>query len=192
MILILTRHGETVDNRNGILSGHQDGELTALGVEQSRQLAGRLKKEKIDCIYCSDLHRARQTAQEIVRYHPHVPLYFDQRLRETDYRELTGKHKLLFDFRDWSPRVESREDLQERVRSLLHEVYENHELETVLFVGHAGSSRALLTVLEKKPARAMQDIRGLTNTAIFMYEVNGTEYRKLVFNNIDHLSQARK
>ncbi len=190
MILIVTRHGETIENHQGILSGHLDGKLSELGIEQSRQLAERLKTKQIDYIYCSDLLRARETAEEIARFHPDAPLYFDTRLRETDYRGLTGKPRSAFDFINWSPEVESREEMQTRVKDLLDQVYAEHPEGTVLFVGHAGSIRALLTVLDNKPADAMKDIRGLINTAIFMYKVEGSHYTKVLYNSIEHLSST--
>jgi len=190
MNLILTRHGETIENQDGLLSGHLDGTLSESGIEQSLQLAERLRIEKIHSIYCSDLKRSRETAEVIARLHPDVSLYLDERLRETDYRGLTGKPKRYFNFRNWSPEVESREDMQARVKDLLVEVYKKHPSDTILFVGHAGSIRALLTVLDKKPAHAMEEIRGLTNTAIFMYKVEGNSYTKVLYNSIEHLSST--
>lgn len=44
--LILTRHGETLENRQGIMQGHMPGTLSPLGIQQARDLADRLKEEK--------------------------------------------------------------------------------------------------------------------------------------------------
>ena len=68
MRLILTRHGETEDNVKEILQGQAGGKLTAKGIEQAKKLALRLKKEKIDKIYVSDLKRAVDTAKELHAY----------------------------------------------------------------------------------------------------------------------------
>ena len=67
MKLIIARHGETEENKKGILQGHLPGKLTELGIEQSKKLALRLKNEKIDAIYSSDLARASNTAKEIIK-----------------------------------------------------------------------------------------------------------------------------
>ena len=48
MRLIVTRHGETVDNINGIIQGHTQGKLTENGKEQAKKLGERLKNEKIE------------------------------------------------------------------------------------------------------------------------------------------------
>ena len=39
MRLIITRHGKTVENENGIIQGHMPGILSKLGIEQAKKLA---------------------------------------------------------------------------------------------------------------------------------------------------------
>src|SRR3989344_5231524 len=82
MRLILTRHGETIENKMGIIQGHLPGKLSKLGKEQAKKLAKRLKNEKIDFIYSSDLARAADTAKEIAKFHPIIPVEFVEDLRE--------------------------------------------------------------------------------------------------------------
>ena len=55
--LLLTRHGETVDNANKIMQGQTQGELNATGVAEAEQLAQKMKDEKIDAFVSSDLKR---------------------------------------------------------------------------------------------------------------------------------------
>ncbi len=83
MKLILTRHGETIENKEGSLQGHLPGRLSETGKEQARKLALRLKDEKIDAIYSSDLVRTVDTAREIAKHHNSIPLHFVPKLRET-------------------------------------------------------------------------------------------------------------
>ena len=45
MKIYLVRHGQNVDNKNGILNGHRDLPLTDLGYEQALNLARHLKSE---------------------------------------------------------------------------------------------------------------------------------------------------
>ena len=82
MKLILTRHGETVENIDGIIQGHLPGKLSEKGIDQAEQLARRLKSEKLDFIYSSDLERAAATARAIVRFHPDIQIEFVEDLRE--------------------------------------------------------------------------------------------------------------
>lgn len=65
--IYLARHGQDLDNANGILNGRRDQPLTAIGFDQARQLAEKIKAAglQFDKIYCSPLRRAFQTAQVI-------------------------------------------------------------------------------------------------------------------------------
>ena len=91
MILIITRHGETIENKQGIMQGHLPGTLSEHGIEQAKKLAERLKEEKIDFIYSSDLARAADTAKEIAKFHPNISINFTKELRERNLGELQGR-----------------------------------------------------------------------------------------------------
>ena len=63
MRLILIRHGQTTSNIGRHLdTGVPGAPLTELGYEQARSLPTRLKREKIDVLYSSNLLRTQQTA----------------------------------------------------------------------------------------------------------------------------------
>lgn len=65
MPIYLARHGQDEDNAAGILNGHRDTPLTALGREQAADLARTIIEHKIvlEKIYSSPLQRAFATAQ---------------------------------------------------------------------------------------------------------------------------------
>ena len=71
----VARHGQNVDNENGILNGHRDLPLTALGEEQARILGNFLKDADIafDRIYSSPLERAKRTADIAASCLPAAP-----------------------------------------------------------------------------------------------------------------------
>ncbi len=85
MKLTIVRHGESIANSKGISQGNQDEwmdtPLTEKGKEQARAVAERLKNEDVDIIISSDLKRAKQTAEEINKFH-NVEIKFDSRLRD--------------------------------------------------------------------------------------------------------------
>jgi broad specificity phosphatase PhoE len=66
--LFIARHGQNVDNANGILNGHRDLPLTDLGRQQARMLGRGIQDAGLNfsVIYSSPLSRALETA-EIVR-----------------------------------------------------------------------------------------------------------------------------
>ena len=55
--LYLVRHGQTVDNVNQIMQGQTQGELTAEGVEQARQLRDQLCGKRFDAFVSSPADR---------------------------------------------------------------------------------------------------------------------------------------
>lgn len=87
--LFLARHGQTDWNVEGRYQGHADVPLNALGLQQAHLLAQKLDGERFDAIFCSDLQRARVTA-EVVARHLGLPLRVDARLREIDQGDWEG------------------------------------------------------------------------------------------------------
>jgi len=67
--------------------------LPLRGIAQSREIAGQLKREKIDYAFTSHLKRARQTLDIVLEFHPNVPVFVDDRLIERCYGLLQGKSK---------------------------------------------------------------------------------------------------
>jgi len=65
--IYLIRHGQDIDNSEGILNGHRDTPLTDLGISQAESLAKYLVEQKMVFakIFASPLKRARKTAEII-------------------------------------------------------------------------------------------------------------------------------
>lgn len=55
-------HSTTTDSEAGIATGWNPGVLSALGLEQARQLGERYADTRFDAIYVSDLARAVNSA----------------------------------------------------------------------------------------------------------------------------------
>ncbi len=90
--LYIARHGQNVDNANGILNGHRDEPLTQKGIEQAEEVAEQIKKARLsfDWVYTSPLSRAKQTADIIAhRIHGPKPL-IEPLLIERDFGVMTG------------------------------------------------------------------------------------------------------
>ncbi|MBU0979951.1 MAG: histidine phosphatase family protein [Nanoarchaeota archaeon] len=186
MKLILTRHGETEDNVRGILQGQLPGKLTKLGIEQGRKVAQRLKHEKIDVIYSSDLARAADTARLIAEFHPDAPFHLVKELRERDKGRFTGKHRDEVDLS--SAEIESLTVLQNRTKSFLDKVYDSHPEETVLFVAHNGISKALVSVIIGERKEYVDDTEDHKHTAVSIFELKEDKKHKVhLLNCVRHL-----
>ncbi|HWH04956.1 MAG TPA: histidine phosphatase family protein, partial [Gaiellaceae bacterium] len=87
--IVLARHGETDWNREQRFQGHADRPLNELGREQARELAERLRNDRIDAVYSSPLVRALETA-ETVAAALGLPVETREALREVDVGSWEG------------------------------------------------------------------------------------------------------
>ncbi len=196
MRLIIVRHGQTKWNVDKIMQGQQNNPLDGTGIKQAKKVAERLKGEKIDVIYCSDLKRARMTADEIIRFHPDVPIHCVPELRERGFGEYEGKTVAFvhqkqdesgLDRNEYrTPGGESFRDVSERANAFLDKVRKKHLGQTVLFVTHGGVKRVImgrLMGLDIKKTRKLNII----NTSISIVNFNEKSHKIMVFNCAKHL-----
>ncbi|KAI9065381.1 phosphoglycerate mutase-like protein [Trametes sanguinea] len=78
----IVRHGETEENRRGVMQGQLDTPLNAAGVRQAALAADALADVPFGAAYSSDLQRASKTAEIILERHPGVQLQTTEALRE--------------------------------------------------------------------------------------------------------------
>ena len=89
-LILAMRHGETAWNVEGRIQGHLDVPLNELGQWQAERLAQALRQESLDVVYASDLRRAMQTAEAVVKLGGQ-PLLTDIGLRERDFGVFQGQ-----------------------------------------------------------------------------------------------------
>ena len=198
MKLILVRHGQTIENRDDIVQGQIPGRLTELGIEQAKKLALRLKNEKIDAIYSSDLARAADTAREIAKYHAYVPLEFVSDLRERDLGIFEEKPRAFLIEKTGATKTrdlpdieggESLDKLMERASNFLDKVLHKHSNDTVLFVAHSTLNMALFCVITNAASLEIPILKRIPNTAVSIFEINEDKSHKvLLLNSAEHLT----
>ncbi len=91
--LYLVRHGQSDGNAEGRFGGHGPTPLSDLGRKQAEATAKLLKKEGVNAIYSSDLHRALQTAEPLSQL-TGIPVVQTSAFRERNVGVLEG---LTFD-----------------------------------------------------------------------------------------------
>ncbi|MEO0151214.1 MAG: histidine phosphatase family protein [candidate division WOR-3 bacterium] len=164
MKIYLVRHGQTDYNVNDLLQGWTDNELNENGINQAFELSQKLKNEKFDIIFSSDLKRAIQTAQIINENNKFkTNLISDKRLREQYMGDWEGKKysMLVQEYKEFfikvkenpfyfnPPNGEKFEDVVNRVKSFLNEL-EKQNYEKILIVGHQIVNAIIFTILENK------------------------------------------
>lgn len=157
MRLLLIRHGSTLDNEQGRLTGQADVPLSPLGERQVALLGERLANETLDIIVTSDLQRARATGAAIAHYHQ-IPVYEDAAVREISLGEWEGvtlSELMELDaeaITRWQneplnvkpPGGETITQLHDRVVPALEFWYANYPDSMVVWVTHGGVIRVLL------------------------------------------------
>jgi len=199
MRLIIVRHGETVENVTGISQGHAHGTLSEKGIEQARKVAQRLKDEKIDQVYSSDLGRARQTTEEILKYHKGIPVEYTAQLRELGKGKLDGKPRELREelveksgipFYEYKfEGGESLIEVRERMVDFFEKLKKKHHNQTVLVVGHGGSLSCLFLHLENKGLEHRKEYY-TKNTSVTEIEVTEKGHEIRLFDCTAHLNEA--
>ncbi|MDP2967172.1 MAG: histidine phosphatase family protein [bacterium] len=146
----ILRHGETIhqQEKKDIIYPFPEKEpigLTEKGKKQIKKAASRLKKEKIDIIFSSDITRCRQSAEIVSQELGGIKIVFDKRLREINLGVYHGRKKEEFyiDFpRDKKrfykvpKRGESWNEVKKRMLSFIKEIDKRHKNKNILIVSH--------------------------------------------------------
>lgn len=154
----LIRHGETDWNKRNKIQGHTDIPLNDSGLLQAQRVAKRLSSYSLHHIFSSDLLRAKQTAEEIAKYHPNGSIAHFHEFRERNFGQWEGhnmeKIKSLHPGEDVQSLIEKYgierlEDMQERALKKLTELAGFHPEKQMAIISHGGLINALLLKISK-------------------------------------------
>ena len=161
-LLLLARHGETVDNAAQIMQGQTQGRLSERGLQQAAELAAKLATCRIDAVVSSDLYRSVQTARIVSEPHG-LPVQQTPLLRERDWGSFTGRY--IPDLKDepWPQDIESLDSLLERAQRFLQYIMTNYEGQTVLAVGHGIINKAIQAAFFRRP---MNQVERMSNCEV--------------------------
>lgn len=200
MKLILLRHGETEANRKEVIGGQTDDPLTERGIKQAKKAALRLKEEKLDRIYVSDLRRAIDTAREVIAYHPDVEVIYEPLLRETHGGEFEGMpygsiaraaEKAGVPRDDFKPNGgESLKEFRARSEKFMEMIAKKERGKTILVVTHGGTIANIIIQLFGAHDENFKNFLP-HNTAITIIELDFTseqnKHNVLTLNCVKHL-----
>jgi broad specificity phosphatase PhoE len=151
--IITIQHTQSMHHTNGMIGSWTDWELTDLGRLQAETIGRKLSVELIGKtykIYCSDLLRAKQTADPLAR-HMGIEVEYLEKLREHNIGEAVGKSKQWskenalpvnsFDDRSFFG-AESWREFWNRIMDLCREIIAD-ETENIILVSHGGTLAVL-------------------------------------------------
>ncbi len=192
--IYLVRHGEAEGNAKGILMGHLDLPLTGKGKLQAEEVSKKLSGVHFDAAYSSDLVRARQTAEIIVKernlavqtsklirertYGIHEGKAREEYLKETkvfweQLRELSEEAQLKVEYPDG---MESNASIISRLITFLREVAVANPRKTVLVVSHGGILANFLIRIGFAKREELAALGSLDNGAFIKIESDGVDF----------------
>ncbi len=166
--LYLVRHGETEGSEARRYKGSLDVPLSENGVEQMKRTAGFIRSvldgRPLSAVFCSDLIRAKKSAELIALPHGLAPTVLDA-LRERNFGEWEGlsfdeiRRKFPGAFEAWAgdPLTyspvggESTLEVRDRVVGALEEILARHDGGDIAVVAHGGVNRVALCHLMGVP-----------------------------------------
>jgi broad specificity phosphatase PhoE len=201
MKIYLTRHGETEWNTKGKMQGWGNSNLTLKGIENAEKLGESLKHIDFDCIYCSPLGRAVDTAKYI-RGDKDTKIIINDSLKEMGFGSWEGmEHSEVEElypeerFNFWNkPHLyktvngESFEELFERVRTVLDEIINNTSYDNILIVTHTVVIKAIYLIIKNYSLEDFWQLPHIYDTCLTVLEVKDREVKFILEADISHLS----
>jgi broad specificity phosphatase PhoE len=199
--LLLIRHGETDDNSRRVFQGQGGRGLSPRGREEAALLAARFQRVglRASALYCSDLERARETADLLSSTLGLAPIA-DPALREVHvgawqglgYEEIAARYpdewaawKRGVDFKRGGG--ETYAELGERVSAAIDRIVAAHEGETVVIVSHGAAIKVFVGRVLGLDAAALRRYRVASNTGVTLVEREGGVDNLAIWNDASHL-----
>ncbi|MDP4038953.1 MAG: histidine phosphatase family protein [bacterium] len=200
--IYLARHGQNVDNVNGVLNGHRDKPLTKKGIEQAHEVANKIKGNNLhfDFIYTSPLKRASKTAEIISdTINGSKPVEMIE-LIERDFGVMTGekqsrieelcapdiiKAELITYF--LNPKgAETFPDLVKRADELLLKVKNKHKDGNILLVTHGDFGKMIYAAYYNLHWKEVLELFHFGNSELLLLSPNSQAGEAHVFKILQH------
>ena len=202
--LIIVRHGESEANEKGVVAGHTDYKLTALGLEQARQTAAHLAGEQIDLVCSSDLTRAVQTAEPVaqarglqIHTYPEFRETFCGRWEGVTFAYLQEQEAQTYaEFRDnymyfTLPEGESIWDSGVRFYNKVKELAESNPDKTIFIAAHGAVIRVFWALLCGTPREKAGELHPYpSNASSSVAEYKDGKMVPVEFSHDSHLTVA--
>lgn len=199
--LYLTRHGETVWNKEERFQGRANSSLTKDGIRQAEELADRLKDKPIDFVISSPSDRALKTAA-ILNKSNTTPIIQDEHFLEMDLGEWEGQLRQAIEQKDplrskhfWEePHLfkpatgedfyDVRERVLPRIKTILQEFPDKH----ILLVTHTVVLKTLMTYFEPRPLEKLWEGPFVHGTSLTVIDFKEDDSKITLYADTSHFS----
>ncbi|MFO0756867.1 MAG: histidine phosphatase family protein [Byssovorax sp.] len=203
--ILLIRHGQTDDNKNLVFQGQGGRGLNAEGRAECQRLAERLAGmgAKLDAIFCSDLTRARESA-EIVAAPLGLSPVADEGLREVYLGSWEGlAHQEIAsrfpeEWAAWQRGLDIRRgggetyaELGDRMVAAVDRIAGGAHGGRLGIVSHGGTIKVFVARVLGVGVASLRSFQVAANTSVSVVERREDgRYRLLVWNDVSHRGDA--
>lgn len=200
--IFVIRHGETDNNKAGIIQGRSiNASINQLGRQQAQSICKAVKPFNIQKIVASGLLRTHETAQPLAD-HLNLTIEKHPELDEIDFGILEGKSFSDIEVEmqevhdewisgnvDFAPKNgESPRQVFERANSKVEEVLNNSEEENIVFMVHGRLTRILLSEWLGHGLKNMHKIEHQNGAINHLIWQEG-KFKAVELNMTDHLME---
>ena len=203
--IYIVRHGYSLGNQQGLITGHYDCDLTEYGFKQAKLLCDYMfKNVKVDKIYSSPLCRAINTIKPLADALC-LPIEKEKAFIELAVGVWDG---MLFDslaelypkkFAGWVNREEGSipeggeewSELYARATKRIEEIVKEDDGKNVVICSHGGVLKALSSYFLGKKSDRMNDLDWASNASITEVWYDNGEYSIKNFSFDDYLGELK-
>ena len=185
--IYLTRHGETEWNEKKLIQGHTDIPLNTKGKEQAKLLGKQLKDIDFDVVFSSDLLRAANSAEIIIK-EKEMTVIKIKSLRERFFGRFEGKSldemrkafgEVMLVTKEKQKKlkiydVENDEEIITRLIPFMKKIAKQYIGKKILMVTHGGLLRAFLSYVNYEVPEYSD--RPMKNTGYLIIESDGNKF----------------
>lgn len=185
--IYLTRHGETEWNEKKLIQGHTDIPLNTKGKEQAKLLGKQLKDIDFDVVFSSDLLRAANSAEIIIK-EKEMTVIKIKSLRERFFGRFEGKSldemrkafgEVMLVTKEKQKKlniydVENDEEIIARLIPFMKKTAKQYIGKKILMVTHGGLLRAFLSYVNYEVPEYSD--RPMKNTGYLIIESDGNKF----------------
>ncbi len=200
MKIYITRHGETEWNEAGKMQGWKNSNLTEKGIANAISLGKSLKHIDFDCVYCSPLERALETAKHILG-DKNTEIIINEDLKEMGFGiwEGLGREEIESSYAEeynnfWNrPHLytgvqgESYQELIDRVKRAMETIVAEAKGENILVVAHAAVIKAIFTIVKQHSLEEFWKPPYMHGTCLSIIEVDNGGFSFTLEADISHL-----
>ena len=198
--VLLIRHGATTSTADDRFAGSSNVELSDAGREEAARLSRRLESIRIDACFCSDMHRAFDTARIVVAPHKLSPVALKE-LREIDHGHWEGmvhrevEKKYAQEYAAWSadplsiapPGGETATSVLARALPAMRKIVTDHQGQTILIASHKATNRLLIAYYLGMDLRRYRDRLGQDVACLNILDFSSpTEAKLMTLNDTAH------